>query len=67
MEIKRGIYEGDTVPSLGGVKAGYHLGRGKGPVNHLLFVDDLKLYIYMLNRAHGWLSWLSIGLLCGRS
>ena len=38
MEIKRGIYEGDTVPSLGGVKAGYHLGRGKGPVNHLLLI-----------------------------
>ena len=26
------------------VKAGYDLGTRKGPVNHLLFMDDLKLY-----------------------
>ena len=27
------------------VKVGYDLGRGQGKVNHLLFMDDLKLYV----------------------
>ena len=58
VEIKRGIYEGDTLAPLlyfialiphslvlGDVKAGYHLGRKNGPVNHLLFMDEpFKLY-----------------------
>lgn len=47
VEIKRGIYEGDTLSPLlyfitlmphslvlGDVKAGYHLGRKNGPVSH---------------------------------
>ena len=56
MKMRRGIFQGDS-PSpllfvlalipltmvLRNVKAGYDLARGKGVVNHLLFMDDLKL------------------------
>ena len=57
VKIRRGIFQGDSfspllfvlavIPlsfMLRKVKAGYDLGRNKGRVNHLLFMDDLKLY-----------------------
>ena len=57
VKMKRGIYEGDTLSFLWffngltllclvlvDVKAEYNLRKRKGPVNHLLFVDHLKLY-----------------------
>ena len=57
VNIRRGIFQGDSsspllfvlalIPLtlvLKEVKVGYDLGRGQGKVNHLLFMDDLKLY-----------------------
>ena len=57
VEIKRGIFQGDSLSPLlfilalisltivlRKVKAGYDLGKGNGMINHLLFMDDLKLY-----------------------
>ena len=56
VKINRGIFQGDSLSPLlfvvtliplsmilRDVKAGYHMGNGK-KVNHLLFMDDLKLY-----------------------
>ena len=55
--IRRGIFQGDAVSSLLFVdflipvtiilrtlKQGYSFGKGKERFNHLLFMDDLKLY-----------------------
>ena len=57
VRIKRGIFQGDSLSPLlfvialiplsmvlREVKAGYSLGRGRLSLNHLLFMDDLKLY-----------------------
>lgn len=57
VKMKRAIYEGGTLSFLWffnaliplclvlvDVKAGYNLRKRKGSVNHLLFVDHLKLY-----------------------
>ena len=57
VKIRRGIFQGDSFSSLlfvlaviplsfmlRKVKAGCDLGRNKGRVNHILFMDDLKLY-----------------------
>ena len=57
VEIKRGILQGESLSPLlfvltliplslilRKVKAGYDLGRNMGVVNHLFFMDDLKLY-----------------------
>ena len=57
VNIRRGIFQGDSLSPLlfvvcliplsmilAKVKAGYDLGKGKASVNHLLFMDDLKLY-----------------------
>ena len=57
VKIRRGIFQGDSLSPLlfvlcliplsmvlEKVKAGYELGNNKGTVNHLLFMDDLKLY-----------------------
>ena len=57
VHIKRGIFQGDSFPPilfvlslipltlvLRKIKMGYDLGGGNGMVNHLLFMDDLKLY-----------------------
>ena len=57
VNIKRGIFQGDSLSPLlfivaliplsmvlRQVKAGYDLGKRKGSLNHLLFMDDLKLF-----------------------
>ena len=57
MEIKRGIFQGDSLSTLVFVlaliplrlilrkaKAAYELSESKDKINHLLFMDDLKLY-----------------------
>ena len=57
VKIKRGIFQGDSLSPLlfvlalipltmvlRRVKAGYSLGKERLSVNHLLFMDDLKLY-----------------------
>lgn len=57
VKMKRRIYEGDTLSFVWffnaliplclvmvDVKAEYNLRKRKGPVNHLLLVDHLKLY-----------------------
>ena len=57
IKIKRGIFQGDSLSPLlfvialiplslilRNVKAGYNLGKELGLVNHLLFMDDLKVY-----------------------
>ena len=57
VNIRRGIFQGDSLSPLlfvlllipltlvlRKVKAGYDLGNGNGVINHLLFMDDLKVY-----------------------
>ena len=57
VNIKRGIFQGDSFSSLVFVlvliplslilrkaKAAYEFSRSKVKINHLLFMDDLKLY-----------------------
>ena len=57
VNINRGIFQGDSLSPmlfiialiplsmiLRNEKAAYDLGEGKGTVNHLLFMDDLKVY-----------------------
>ena len=56
VNIRRGIFQGDSLSPmlfvlsitplthvLRKIKAGHELGDGIGTVNHLLFMDDLKL------------------------
>ena len=57
VNIRRGIFQGDSLSPLlfvvsliplsmvlRQIKIGYDLGNRKGLINHLLFMDDLKLY-----------------------
>ena len=57
INIRRGIFQGDSLSPLlfvialipltailSKVQAKYQLGKGKGSINHLLFMDDLKLF-----------------------
>ena len=57
VKIRRGTFQGDSLSPLlfllsviplslvlRKVKAGYDLGKNQGVINHLLFMDDLKLY-----------------------
>ena len=57
VNIRRGIFQGDSLSPilfiitliplsiiLKKVRIGYTLGRGRMTINHLLFMDDLKLY-----------------------
>ena len=57
VKVKRGIFQGDSLSPLlfvislipmshilRKVKAGYELGKGEITINHLLFMDDLKLF-----------------------
>ena len=64
VEIKRGIFQGDSLSPLvfvlaliplslilRKVKAAYEFSESKEKINHLLFMDDLKLYS---RREKGW-------------
>ena len=64
VHIKRGIFQGDSLSPLlfvmaliplslvlRQVKCGYSLGRGRATVNHLLFMDDLKVYGKNINQV----------------
>ena len=57
VNINRGVFQRDSLSPilftlalvsltliLRKMKAGYNLGEGKGNINHLLYMDDLKLY-----------------------
>ena len=57
VDIRRGIFQGDSLSSLRFIvimlpltlvvrimRAGYKLAKDMKPINHLLFMDDLKLY-----------------------
>ena len=51
VEIKRGIFQGDSLSPLSPLslilrkaKAAYEFSESKEKINHLLFMDDLKLY-----------------------
>ena len=57
VKIKRGIFQGDSLSPilfvvalipmsivLNSMPVGYNLGKDRGNLNHLLFMDDLKLY-----------------------
>jgi hypothetical protein len=57
VKIRRGIFQGDSLSPLlfvltlvpmtmvlNATRTGYQLGKNRGHINHLLFMDDLKLY-----------------------
>ena len=57
VNIRRGILQGDTLSPLlfvlaliplttllNGLDQDYRMGKNRGKINHLLFMDDLKLY-----------------------
>ena len=57
VKIRRGIFQGDSLSPLlfvltlipmtmvlNTTRTGYQLGKNRGHINHLLFMDDLKLY-----------------------
>ena len=63
VNIGRGIFQGDSLSPilfvlcliplsalLNGIGDGYKLGKDRGKINHLLFMDDLKLYAKMKKR-----------------
>ena len=67
VKVKRGIFQGDNLSPilfvlamiplsvvLNNMEAGYSLGRNRRKLNHLLFMDDLKLYGKSLRELTSW-------------
>ena len=68
VDIRRGIFQGDSLSPLlfvicmipltkvlRKIKAGYVIKEGNLKVNHLLFIDDLKLFGKKKGRLTAWL------------
>ena len=68
VDIKRGIFQGDSLSQLlfvicmipltkvlQKIKAGYIMKKGNLKVNHLLFMDDLKLFGNFKGNLTAWL------------
>ena len=69
IDIKRGIFQGDSLSPLLFVmcmmplstllekeNAGYYLGKNRGKINHLLCMDDMKLYARQIKETDALIS-----------